>query len=64
VEGKEMVLLFLMEVIVDQISLFQYHGKTTQVQKLLWILNYLWYCFVLVFFNASPKFLQDVVFFL
>lgn len=45
VEEREMVLLFLMEVIVDHITMFKYQGKTTQMQKHLWILNHLWCCF-------------------
>lgn len=44
-EKREMVLLFLMKVIVDQITMFKYQGKTTQLQKALWILNHSWCCF-------------------
>lgn len=44
-EEREMVLLFLMEVIVDQITMFKYQGKATQMQKALWILNHSWCCF-------------------
>ena len=44
-EEREMVLLFLMDVIVDQITMFKYQGKATQMQKALRILNHSWCCF-------------------
>ena len=43
-EEREMVLLFLMEVTVDQITVFEYQGKTAQMQKALWTLNHSWCC--------------------